>query len=162
MPPPFSFFEFSPNDTHSLHSTSHRLKWFCMSPTGIAQHISHFRLATKYIISILFSTRNSMQWDHFLGTDYLSGISLCNSSVQYSLQKSWLQPSLFFKAGQKPGELRKHSDFIQKFSWSCKSRLGSLITMQKGVMEKPRCNAEHCSFAVKYFYFNFCPKQLRK
>ena len=60
MPPPLSFFEFSPNDTHSQHSTSHRLKWFCMSPTGIAQHISHYRLATKYIISILFSTRNSM------------------------------------------------------------------------------------------------------
>lgn len=44
-----------------------------------------------------------MQWDHFLGTDYFSGISLCDSTVQYSLQKSWLQPSLFFKAGQKPG-----------------------------------------------------------
>ena len=97
MPPPFSFFEFSPNDTHSQHSTSHRLKWFCMSPTGITQHISHFRLATKYMISILFSTRSSMRGGHFLGTDYFSGISFCNSSVQYSLQKSQLQPSQFSK-----------------------------------------------------------------
>lgn len=44
---------------------------------------------------ILFSARNSTKLGHFQGTDYLSGISFCNSSSQYSLQKPCMQCSLF-------------------------------------------------------------------
>ena len=112
--------------------------------------------------------QNFQQLNQLPETVFFWELIICQVSVYVTVLYSILRrshdcnPPCFLRLVRNQGELRKHSDFIQKFSWSGKSRLEFLITMQKGVMEKTRCKAEYCSCVVKYFYFNFCPKQLRK
>ena len=133
-----------------------------MSHTGITQHTSHFRLASKHIIS--FYSVLGTQLNEVIFRELI----ICQASVSVTVVHSILCRShecsahCFLNVGRKPGELCIHGDSTQKFSWRCKTTLGSLITVQQGVVEKPKCKAEHCLFSVKYFYLSFCPKQLRK
>lgn len=162
MSPPFSFSEFSLNLTLSQHHTSHRLKWLHMPQAGITQHSSCFKLASKRIISILFSTRNSVQWGNFQGSDYLPGISFCNSVYGVLCRNHECSAHCFLSAGRKTGGLCKHDDSIQKFLWRYKVTLGSMIAVHEGVLEKPKCKAEHCCFSMRCSYPNSWPKQWRK